>query len=80
MAQPKKIAAIITAYYAHSHADVLVTKFIKGFPTDDGVLDPQVTISSAYLDQVDERDIGVELLAVPSMGSKVPKLTGLIKS
>lgn len=63
MARPKKIAAIITAYYAHSHADVLVTKFIKGFPTDDGVLDPQVTISSAYLDQVDERDIGVELLA-----------------
>jgi hypothetical protein len=61
MAQQKKIAAIITTYYPHSHADVIVTKFLKGFPTEEGVEEPQVEIVSMYLDQVHERDVGIEL-------------------
>ena len=57
----KRIAAIITAYYPYSHADVIVTKFLKGFPTDDGLQEPQVEIASFYLDQIHERDVGKEL-------------------
>ena len=37
MAQRKKIAAIITEYRVPAHADVIVGKFIKGFPTDEGM-------------------------------------------
>ncbi|MEE2753925.1 MAG: hypothetical protein VX910_08065, partial [Candidatus Latescibacterota bacterium] len=59
MSRPK-IAAIVTVYYPRSHADVVVTKFLKGFPTDEGLLPPEVDIVSMYLDQIHERDIGVE--------------------
>ncbi|MFT5365564.1 MAG: hypothetical protein ACI8V2_000504 [Candidatus Latescibacterota bacterium] len=61
MADRKKIAAIVTAYYPRSHADVVVTKFLKGFPTDEGLLPPEVDVVSMYLDQVHERDIGREM-------------------
>jgi hypothetical protein len=57
----KRIAAIITAYYPYSHADVIVTKFLRGIPTDDGLQPPQVEIASMYLDQIHERDVGCEL-------------------
>lgn len=60
MAKPK-IAAIVTAYYERSHADVIVTKFLQGIPTDDGLLEPEVEIVSLYIDQVDERDMGVPI-------------------
>jgi hypothetical protein len=61
MSARKKIAAIVTTYYPASHADVIVTKFLKGFPTDDGLIPPQVDIASMYLDQIHERDVGVAL-------------------
>ena len=61
MAERKKIAAVITEYRVSAHADVIVGKFIKGFPTDEGLLEPQVDIASMYLDQVPENDIGVKL-------------------
>lgn len=63
MDTPKKIAAIITTYYQHSHADVIATKYMKGFPTDTGHQMPRVELVSIYLDQVDDRDIGVGLAA-----------------
>ena len=56
----KKIAAIVTTYYPHSHADVIVTKFMKGFPADDGLRPPQVDLVSMYMDQISDRDVGVE--------------------
>ncbi len=59
----KKIAAIVTEYFAGSHADVVVTKFLKGFPTDNGFQAPRVEIVSMYIDQVAEQDIGVEIAA-----------------
>ena len=61
MSQRKKIAAIVTTYFPASHADVIVTKFLKGFPTDDGLLPPQVDVVSMYMDQIHERDVGMEL-------------------
>ena len=63
MAESKKVAAIITTYFQHSHADVIATKYMKGFPTDTSLQMPRVELVSIYLDQVDERDIGVGLAA-----------------
>jgi len=61
MEQRKKIAAIVTTYFPASHADVIVTKFLKGFPTDDGLISPNVDIASMYMDQIHENDIGIKL-------------------
>ena len=61
MSEKKKIAAIVTEYRPRSHADVIVTKFLHGFPTDDGLKAPRVEIASLYLDQIPENDIGVEI-------------------
>ena len=61
MASRKKIAAVITEYRIPAHADVIVGKFIKGFPTDDGLIEPQVDIVSMYLDQIPENDIGLQV-------------------
>lgn len=63
MENRKKIAAIITTYFPHSHADVIVTKYMTAFPTDEGLHEPRVTLASIYLDQIDKRDIGVGLAA-----------------
>ncbi len=61
MENRKKIAAIITTYFQHSHADVIATKYMKDFPTDEGHRMPRVDLVSIYLDQIDSRDIGVGL-------------------
>ena len=54
----KKIACVVTEYRVPAHSDVLIGKFINGFPTDDGMEDPQVDIASMYIDQFPESDIG----------------------
>lgn len=59
----KRIAAIVTEYRPRSHADVIVTKFLKGFPTDEGLLLPRVHIASVYIDQFPDADIGRALAA-----------------
>ncbi|MBI2299221.1 MAG: hypothetical protein HYU66_09830, partial [Armatimonadetes bacterium] len=57
------ISAVITTYFPYSHADVIVTKFIKGFPTDDdGLREPRTQLVSAYLEQIDPRDMGQAML------------------
>lgn len=61
MNQRKKIAAILTTYFPNSHADVIATKYMKGYPTDKGLLAPRVDLVSIYLDQIDSRDIGFDL-------------------
>jgi hypothetical protein len=62
MADRKKIAAIVTSYFPYSHADVIVTKLMKGIPTDhQGLRPPRVELASLYLDQIDVRDIGQSL-------------------
>ena len=61
MAERKQIAAVVTEYRVPAHADVIVGKFIKGFPTDEGLLAPQVDIASLYLDQIPENDIGLQV-------------------
>lgn len=61
METTKKIAAIITTYFPNSHADVIATKFMKGYPTDEKHRMPRVDLVSIYIDQIDGRDIGVGL-------------------
>lgn len=78
MTERKKIAAIVTEYFEGSHADVIVTKFLKGFPTDEGFFAPRVDVVSLYIDQVTENDIGRIIAAehdVPIYPSIVKALT-----
>ena len=78
MPDRKKIAAIITEYRPNSHADVMVTKFLKGFPTDEGLIPPRVDVASLYIDQFPENDLGRALAAehnVPVYPSIVKALT-----
>jgi hypothetical protein len=78
MISPKKIAAIITEYRPNSHADVIVTKFLKGFPTDEGLLPPRVELASMYVDQFAENDLSRHYAAayhVPIYPSIVKALT-----
>lgn len=78
MSQRKKIAAIITEYRPNSHADVIVTKFLKGFPTDAGLLPPRVEVASMYVDQFPDNDLSRKYAAehaVPIYGSIVKALT-----
>lgn len=46
-----RVAAIVTAYFPQSHADVIVTKLIKGYSTDDGFVLPSIDVVSLYMDQ-----------------------------
>ena len=57
----KKIAAIVTTFFPGSHADLLISRFVKGFPTPSGVIESQVDIVSMYMDQLHPLDVGVEL-------------------
>ena len=57
----KKIAAIVTTFFPGSHADLLVSRFVKGFATRSGVVEPKVDVVSMYMDQAHPLDIGVEL-------------------
>jgi len=59
----KKIAAIITEYRPKSHADVVVTKYLKGFPTDEGLFAPRVDLVSMYIDQFPDSDISRQIAA-----------------
>ncbi len=54
----KKIAAVCTFYRQRRHADVIVTKFLYGFPTDDGIVPPLVKVVSMYIDQSSPNDLG----------------------
>jgi hypothetical protein len=39
-----KIAAVGTVWSKNSHMDVIIGKFLRGFPTDDGVVAPTVRV------------------------------------
>ena len=76
--KPKQIAAIITEYFAGSHADVILSKFLHGFPTDDGLIKPRVELCSLYIDQVADKDIGIGVaqeFEIPVYPSIVQALT-----
>ena len=78
MSDRKKIAAVITEYRPGSHAVAIVTKFLKGLPTDGGFLAPRVDLVSMYVDQFPEQDLSRKLSeehGVPIYNSIVKALT-----
>lgn len=78
MAETKKIAAIITEYRPNSHADVIVSKYLRGFETDEGLIQPRVQIASMYVDQFADTDLSRPLAGeygVPIYGSIPAALT-----
>ena len=53
-----KIAAIVTAYYRNSHADVFIGNMLRGFYWEGKPHEPQLDIAAIYLEQTPENDIG----------------------
>jgi hypothetical protein len=56
-----RVAAICSTWNPLQHADVIVTKFLKGISTDDGFHAPEVDVVSIWIDCVLEQDIGLHL-------------------
>ena len=69
----------MTAYFPQSHADVVVTKLIKGYTCDDGFHQPSIEVVSLYMDQcVLPAFDGVERLgALTTSGGRNPADIGL---
>lgn len=60
MPDPKRIAAIVTEYRRHSHADVIVGKILEGY-NYDGKEKPDLKVVSMYVDQFPEKDMSRDL-------------------
>lgn len=60
MPEPKRVAAIITEYRLHSHADVIVGKILEGYNHDGGP-GPDMKLASMYVDQFPEKEMSREL-------------------
>jgi hypothetical protein len=60
MAEPKKVAAIVTEYRKNSHADVIVGKILEGYNHDGGE-GPNLKVVSMYVDQFPEKDLSRDL-------------------
>src|SRR5579871_6553458 len=56
----KKVAAIVTEYRLHSHADVIVGKILEGYNYDGGD-GPNMKLASLYVDQFPEKDMARDL-------------------
>jgi hypothetical protein len=56
----KKVAAIVTEYRRHSHADVIVGKILEGY-LHDGVARPDLQLVSMYVDQFPDGDLSRKL-------------------
>lgn len=73
--QQKRVALIANYYAISSHANAIVTKFFAGFPTDDGLLSPQVKIVSMWIDQPSPDSS--EKRGVADVGRKIAKMNGV---
>lgn len=56
MPEPKNVAAIVTEYRRHSHADVIVGKILEGY-NYDGRERPNLRVVSMYVDQFPDNDM-----------------------
>jgi outer membrane protein assembly factor BamB len=62
---PKRVAAVVTAYYHNSHADVIASRLLETDTLDDRGRRPALELASLYTDQIPESpaDIGQGLAA-----------------
>ncbi len=58
--KPKQVAAVVTEYRRHSHADVIVGKIIEGF-NYDGKDRPRMRLASLFVDQFPKEDMSRQL-------------------
>lgn len=73
-----RIAAIVTAYYRNSHADVIVSRLMQGYHLDDHPPYPKLQLASLYIDQAHPEEIGralAERHGVPVYDSVADALT-----
>ena len=57
---PKRVAAIVTEYRRHSHADVIVGKILEGYHYD-GKDGPNLRLVSMFVDQFPGGDMSRDL-------------------
>src|SRR6266567_2053600 len=62
MPEPKRVAAVVTEYRRHSHADVIVGKILEGYNYDGGA-GPNLQLVSLYVDQRPPGDMSAALAA-----------------
>src|SRR5262249_13765689 len=60
MPEKKKVAAVVTEYRRHSHADVIVGKILEGY-NYDGKDGPDLQLVSLYVDQFPDKDMSRDL-------------------
>ena len=56
-----KVAAIVTAYYHNSHADMLASRLVQGYHLNGAGEFPPIALASVYTDQVPDNDISRRL-------------------
>lgn len=60
--EPANVAAVVTAYYHNSHADMLVSRILQSETLDHEGRYPNLELMSLYTDQTPERDISRDLM------------------
>jgi hypothetical protein len=56
-----KVAALVTAYYHNSHADVIVSRLLQTMTLDDKGEQPGLKLVSLYVDQPESSSVGLEI-------------------
>lgn len=59
----RRVAALISEYRLHSHADVIIGRMLKGYWLNGRHHDPRVEVVSMYTDQVPDTDMSRDLAA-----------------